>query len=142
MRPLMPAITSRLVRRTVILAALSLCAPAGALAGEADTEATEATVETRAVERWSALLEGDLETAYAFTTPGYRAATPYRQYRGTFGGAVRWKNATVKTVSCDGSRCTVDVDVDYEHARLGFESTRRMEERWLLREGEWWYLPS
>lgn len=104
-------------------------------------------VEQRAQQRWDALLAGDFEKAYGFYSPGYRSS----HSRVDFELAIRshrvaWTAAKVQESQCDGDACTVMTKIGY---RVGspvpgvpkWESERRMEERWIRTQGQWWFVP-
>ncbi|MBK1672614.1 hypothetical protein CKO35_04735 [Ectothiorhodospira shaposhnikovii] len=111
----------------------------------APEQSAEERVAQRAQERRDALLAGDLEKAYSYLTPGYRANNSLPRYRARFGGAVSWKDASVRSVTCqEEDACTVTVMLTYRVAmpRMdAYENQRPMEERWVRVDGDWWHLP-
>ncbi|WP_435103490.1 hypothetical protein [Arhodomonas sp. AD133] len=133
-------ISGHIMRVSLSLLVLTTLTACSSLAG--NSVAPEQRVEARAGERWQALIDGDIETAYSYLTPAYRSGNSVDDYRSTLGGAVRWLKQDVKEVDCKAERCVVGVDVKYMHPRLGMENTRRLTETWLRSEGEWWFYPS
>lgn len=101
----------------------------------------EDVVAKRAQARWSALLAGNLEEAYGYLLPSYRAVTTVGQYRGRFGAAVSWTGAKVHSVSCsEPGRCEVRVIVSAKpilRLRPGQEISTTADEVWLLEDGVW-----
>lgn len=98
----------------------------------------EVAVEHRAQARWDALIAGDVEKAYGYTSPAYRSTRDLNQFRARFGTAVRHTGAEVSRVECDEERCSVMVMVTYEVPQLGTGNTRALRETWIHSAGEWW----
>lgn len=105
------------------------------------------TVEDRARQRWEALLSADLDSAYAYYSPGYRSAHSRVDFEiGLRTRRIQWTSASVEGSQCEGDRCTVTTRVGY---RIGspvpgvpkWESERLIEERWVRTEGQWWFVP-
>lgn len=102
----------------------------------------EQAVTQRAEERWAALVDGDLDLAWTYTQPGYRAVVNQRQYRGRFGAVGEWKGAQIHEVNCQAERCSVRVRLTSvvnmpkfrNHEIDGFIS-----ETWVREDGQWWY---
>jgi hypothetical protein len=144
----MPIHTARRAQRTrlpsTIRTAIAAGAAALALSGcgqdapTVDDRAPEEIVHERAQQRWDALLSGDIERAYGFITPAYRATRSLELYRARFGGAIQWNDATVQSVECEPERCKVVVNLSYRLIRQRMENTRPMDEAWIFSEGNWW----
>ena len=104
-------------------------------------------VVDRAQARWTALLAGDLETAYGYYSPGFRSSTSVVD----FGIAwrtrkVRYSSVTYTEHACEDTRCTVSFDVVFKVNRPVpgmevWESRSRIDDTWVLTDGQWWYLP-
>ncbi len=99
---------------------------------------TDDLVLERAAARWDALLAGDLEQAYGYTSPSFRSAVSIQTYRARFGGSVRWLSSRPQSVTCGEERCDVVMLVTYRVPRLGVESERAIKETWLRADGDWW----
>jgi hypothetical protein len=134
-----PAI--RQASRLLLLAGAALL-----LAACATTPKTDPVVE-RAQARWSALLAGDLETAYTYFSPGYRSTTSLIDYGVTMRTRpVKWTSAAYKGHSCEGSRCIVRFDIGFQVPRpvpgmKVWNGKDVVEDTWVQTEGQWWYLP-
>ena len=98
----------------------------------------------RLSEEWlAALLQGDYEKAYGYTTPGYQATHSARDHGRSYAGVAMWRKAEIGTVSCEGdqpSRCTAMLMVTYKSLRGGFENTRPLELVWIRTENSNWGL--
>lgn len=105
----------------------------------------EEVVGQRAVERWQALAQRDMEKAYGYLSPGYRAVNSLELYQARIGDAVQWKGATVKNIACVDNTCDVTLTLRYRYATPPtgnyYEGERPMEEKWTQAEGQWWLLP-
>lgn len=134
--------------RTASLAAFALflgaCASKGGI-----SESPEKYLTKRAEARWTAMISGQWEQAYAYFTPGYREASSLEGYRQSMlGRRVSWTGARVKKVECsDAERCLVGVEVDYSliggmPGVANVSSQHYSEETWLRLGGEWYYLPA
>jgi hypothetical protein len=100
-------------------------------------------VSERASARWATLMKGDLETAYSYTSPDYRAVVTLQQYKGRIGSIVEWKLARVKDVSYDEPTvASVKMEVTYRYRMRSageVESVQILDEKWLYKDGNWWY---
>jgi hypothetical protein len=123
---------------TLVGAATVVIVACGPDAPSVDDRTPEEVVHERAQQRWDALLSGDIERAYGFITPAYRATRSLALYRARFGAAVQWNDATVQSVECEAERCRVVVNLSYRLIRQRMENTRPMDEVWVFSEGNWW----
>jgi len=88
-------------------------------------------------------MKGDLEMAYGFTSPDYRAVVTLQQYKGRIGSIVEWKLAHAKDVRYDGPTvASVLMEVTYRFRMKvagEVESMKFLDEKWLYKDGNWWY---
>lgn len=135
---------------TALVACMSLSGCAGLRAPDDVARASPEWLETqkpriaeRAEARWKALIAGDLDAAYQFSSPEYRSVFSLQQFRAKFGTAVVWNLARVKSVKYDDSNVAqVVVQVEYQ-APVGLQSVkgvREMTENWLYSTGSEWYI--
>lgn len=102
-------------------------------------------LKTQAEARWDALIKGDIEKAYLFTTPDYRAVVSLQQYKGKYGRVVDWRMANVVNVSYDDlTVATVSVEVSYRVSLPGtggelIETQKAISEKWIYKDRKWWY---
>lgn len=107
----------------------------------------DALVVERAQARWDAVVAGDLETAYAYYTPGYRSTHSVIDYALKVRTArVKWTSAEYLRHDCAEDRCTVVFSLDYRVAApvpgmKVWDSKSTVEDTWVRTRGEWWYLP-
>lgn len=104
----------------------------------------EEEVGRRALERWHALIQRDMEKAYGYLSPGYRAVNSLELYSARIGKAVRWKDATLKNVSCADKTCKVTINIRYQYAARSvgnYEGERPIKEKWTQVDNQWWLLP-
>ncbi len=104
----------------------------------AEPMAPEETVRVRAQGWLDALLNGDLEGAYAYTSPSFRQFATAGRYHARVEGAASWDTAVVDKVVCDGPACEVRIIVEYEIKRMGVRNRRPLDYKWIEVEGEWW----
>lgn len=102
-------------------------------------------VEARSQERLDQLMAGNIEKAYAFSTPGYREANTLARFRADHAAGVsRYVSAKVKSASCEQDACTVMVNVSYKYvSSIGSKPMivdRATQERWIRTDGQWWFL--
>jgi hypothetical protein len=103
-----------------------------------DKRPAEEIVRERAQERLDLLMAKDVEAAYQYTTPGYRATTSAQVFALRVGGVPSWTEAKVDTVTCEEEICQVKTLISYEIKRLKMQNTRPMDEKWLKSDGEWY----
>ncbi len=103
----------------------------------------EEVVAKRAQAWADALLAGNLEGAYKYTSPNYRQFATMGRYHARVEGTWRWEVADVSKVECEPEACTVTFDLQYDVKHLGLYDIRRPKEyRWVLVENRWWlYVP-
>lgn len=106
-------------------------------AGEGLSDVERDVIE-RSQQRWTHLLDGDVESAYEFTSPTYRSMTSLQRFRSQFGTGLEWTDARIQKVECDTNRCRVNVDVTYRVSSSGITHTRSTPETWIRSENEWW----
>jgi len=112
------------------------------LAACGEQRSSEDIVRERAQGWVDALLQKDLEGAYAFTSPVYRQSSRPGVYHARVSGAASWTGAEVNRVTCEQDTCTVRVLISYAVAHMKVSNTRPMDYTWVQHEGEWWlYVP-
>lgn len=106
-------------------------------------ESQSTVLKQRAEARWAALIKGNLELAYGFTSPDYRAVVTLQQYKGRIGSIVEWKLARAKDVRYDEPTvASVLMEVTYRYRMkpaVEVESVKVLDEKWLYKDGNWWY---
>jgi hypothetical protein len=128
------------------LTALSGCATLQPEDSEKWRESQRPVLIERAEARWNALIKGDIEKAYTFTTPDYRAVVSAQQYRGKYGRVADWRVARVVNVSYDvPTVAAVSVEVTYRVGIPGaggelIETQKSISEKWIYKDREWWYI--
>ena len=123
------------------------CGLVALLAACATTQPAGDDVKSRAQQRWDALLSGDLDTAYAFYSPGYRSSHSRADFEIDLRSRrVRWTGAKVLEASCEADLCTVQSKVDYKVDRPvpgvpTWNSSEEFAERWVRVDRQWWFFP-
>ena len=104
----------------------------------------EDVVKQRGIDRWAALIEGKMETAYTFETPEYRELYTFSDFRKkTPKGAGAWQKATVENVACDVEKCSVEMRI-YVNMKFGLafktiETNGLIKENWVRSTNGQWY---
>jgi len=128
----------RLFLACSLIVLVSACAAKQPAAGD---------VKNRAQARWDALMAGDLDTAYAFYSPGYRTSHSRVDFEIDLRSRrVRWTGAKVLEASCEADLCTVQSKVDYKVNKPvpgipEWKSSEQIAERWVRVDGQWWFFP-
>jgi hypothetical protein len=88
-------------------------------------------------------MEGRVESAYAYLSPGYREAHSLARYSLTVQGVGLWKGAKVHEMQCEAKRCEVKVVLDLS-IRGAKPVPVPVEEAWIQLEdgGTWWHVPT
>jgi uncharacterized protein YceK len=136
----------QLLLRSLVL--FLMVALAGCASAPPFTDADKARLLDRAEARWQALVARDWATAYAFTTPAYRAAFTLPMYERKFSYMVEWELTSVEFVHYDARAAVASVAVGVmsrpvkqtsaASVAIGAVPTRFVEQ-WILVDGEWWY---
>ena len=139
MHPLSVVLGALLVFTTVLTASAT-----ESLAMSAENGPTEEAVRQRALERWNLLMEGRVESAYAYLSPGYREANSLARYSRTVQGVGLWKGAEVREIQCKDKRCEVKVVLDLLLGGGPRPVPVPVEEDWIQLEdgGPWWFVPT
>ncbi|HRQ64833.1 MAG TPA: hypothetical protein PKZ76_08220 [Xanthomonadaceae bacterium] len=106
----------------------------------------EEAVALRAKERWDHLIAKRSDSAWEYLSPGARSMLDRDGYvTGMRTRPVRWIEAEVVGIRCEGDSCEADVLVRTE-APLPFSGTvpgqTVLSERWISLGGTWYYVPS
>jgi len=128
-----------------ILSTLPGCATLQPEESEKWRESQRPVLKARAEARWDALIKGDIEKVYTYTTPEYRAVVNLQQYKGKYGRVLDWRGARVVDISYDvPTVATVSVEVTYRVVLPGvggesIETQKAISEKWIYKNREWWY---
>jgi hypothetical protein len=105
-------------------------------------EQTESIVRERAQAWADALIDGDLEGAYVFTSPNYRQIATSGGYHARVAGAAGWDTAKVDQIQCSEIVCKVKFIVEYRVEHMNVDVRRPLDYKWIEFEGEWYlYVP-
>lgn len=101
----------------------------------------EERVAQRSQERLDLMWSGEMKASYEYTTPGYRSARTWQEYKANWLGVGMWKEAEVHAVDCGDleppSRCEATIRVVFVAPRQQ-ATTTYLKEQWLLVEGDWY----
>ena len=84
------------------------------------------------------LRAGDIEGAWALTSPSYRQFSTWKQYYPFVQGSGHWTSATVDTVKCTEDVCDVSIMIEYELRNLKVANKRALDYKWIEVDGDWW----
>ena len=122
---------------TLALGALTLAGCA------ADAPATpEQAVQQRATAYWKARVAGQVDKAYALSTPSYRKLRTEAQFKQQFGAGASVEGAEVNKVTCEAEKCTAQIKISVKPALMGLKLdtiATYLDEVWLLEDGQWWH---
>ncbi len=105
----------------------------------------EESVKQRAMARWAIRVTGKIDGLYEYLSPSQRQVLGRVAYERTFGGAVKYLGAEVKSVSCEGEKsndyavCHVKIYIKFE--TRGANTTKAgtlLEETWIKEDNQWW----
>lgn len=146
---LQPAFGRRRSRSLALLSCVSVALAAGCAAVPADSDgwrqSQREVLISRAEARWDGLIGGDYARAYSYSSPDYRSVVSLQQYQRKFGRIVNWRLARAKDVSYDSPTvASVSVEVTYQVGGSKVsgetvENVKLMTEKWLYKDGGWWY---
>ena len=117
---------------------LARCATVGGVTAESPQEVKQAAVTERAKARWQAVIDGEVEKAYGFLSPGSKTVTSLENYR-TRARLTGFRAADIESVACETEACKVKVRVVLDH-RLMKGLQVPVEETWVLENGQYWYV--
>jgi hypothetical protein len=100
--------------------------------------APEDVVRERAESRWQALIAGDIEKAYGFLAPSYRAVYDLPRYRTMIGNAAQHQGAKVVGVECKPEVCTAKIRIEYTVPKFSGVYSTHYDEQWIVEQGGWW----
>ena len=113
----------------------------GGLTKDSPPEEKQAVVKERATARWAALIKGDYDTAYAYSSPASRKAVSVETLAGRR-GATKYTAATVESVTCDAEACQVQIKLTYDYPAVQGKVMRGIQtpltETWVLDKGTAW----
>jgi len=133
------------------VAALIVVAGCAALGGgltkDTPPDVKAAAVKERSSARWTALIKGDKDAAYAYLSPGTRNLITLEQYRGRVqtGG---FRAVQIEKVDCEPELCKVGLMLTYDYApvlRQGTTGSAKgittyLQEMWVLENGQAWFV--
>jgi len=103
----------------------------------------EEAVRLRAQAWADALLAGDLQGAYALTSPTYRQFASAGLYNVLVAGSANWTSAVVDSVYCEEDVCDIRVMVEYQLKQYNMTNRRPLPYKWVKVGGDWWlYVPA
>lgn len=137
---------TRMKRIIALTAALPLAAVMLLSGCQQPQPEPEEIVAERAQARWDLMIERDFEKAWDYYSPGFRDTTPRQEFSEDMKRRpIRWYEADVLSVECDGDRCLAEVEVVYRaiaapHGQSRIRLNRKLEENWIRLRGQWWYV--
>ena len=91
------------------------------------------------------MIKRDYVAAYRYLSPAYQAVVTEQQYQAKFGRVLEWRLAKAKDIHYDSpTLASVSVEVTYRVHPPGvqgemIETSKEFSEKWLYKDGGWWY---
>ena len=102
----------------------------------------EQIVQQRATAYWKARVAGQVDKAYALSTPSYRQLRTETQFKMQFGAGASVDNAEVTKVNCEAEKCMTQIKISVKPALMGVKVgtiATHLNEIWVLEDGQWWH---
>jgi hypothetical protein len=105
------------------------------------------TVEQRAQQKWEAAVQGDWARVYDFMSPGMRKLRDKQSFVARMQkAALAYTKAEVQGAECEEESCDVTIRVyslyrGVIQAAQGMEFDALVHEKWIWKEGAWWFVP-
>jgi len=131
--------------RVAVIVLAGLMAGCGTLGGglsqDTPPDVLRAKVQERALARWQAIIDGDVDRAYNdYVSPASKNTLTLAGFRDrTRGAGVTYRRIEPGTVECQGASCTVNLFLWYDHRQIRGMRTP-VEETWILDNGQAWYV--
>ena len=122
----------------VVGVTLVACAGMGGITKDSPEQAKQAAASQRSMERWQAIIAGDITKAYGYMSTGSKARLSAEDFRRK-ARLAGFKSATVEAVVCEPELCKVTVRTVLDH-RLMKDLPLPVTETWVLEKGEYWYV--
>lgn len=110
------------------------------------TRKPEDIVRQRINERWNALVDGRMETAYTYEMPEYKELYSFVEYRKRNHGAGVWRKMDIESLVCEANKCSADIKIHVTiKFGLGFEDIEtygQANEVWMQHSatGQWYHV--
>lgn len=99
----------------------------------------EDTVNKRSAAYLKARQAGELDAAYAYLTPSYRALKTKERFRLENGVATTLKGGERLSTNCDPERCVIRRNFTATAPSMpGVDVPISITEAWVLEDGQWW----
>ena len=122
----------------VLLVAAGCATTGGGLGKDTAPEVKRAAVTERVNARWTAMIKGDLDAAYAYLSPASREVVSLAAFKArTRSGGFR--EAKIDSVECEAELCKVKLTLTYDH-RVMKGVTTPLTETWVVDQGQIWYV--
>jgi hypothetical protein len=122
----------------VVGVTLAACAGFGGVNKDSPDPEKQAAASARSMERWQAIIAGDVPKAYGYMSTGSKARLSIEDFRRK-ARLTGFKQATVESVVCEPELCKVTVRTTLDH-RLMKDLALPVTETWVLEKGEYWYV--
>ncbi|MEO8740805.1 MAG: hypothetical protein ABI537_14030 [Casimicrobiaceae bacterium] len=124
----------------LLIAVVAGCAsvPSRELSKDSPQEAKNAVLTERINARWSALIKGDLETAYTYLSAASQNAYPFSVYKAKVHPGM-WRAVKIDAIGCDGAVCWAKMTLTYDHKSMKGVQTP-FSESWVIDKGTTWFV--
>jgi hypothetical protein len=110
----------------------------GSVTPDSPPAAKKDVVAMRALERWDALIKGDLDAAYNYLSPASRETMPLDVYKAKHKTGM-YRAVKVDAVDCEAEVCTVTLSLTFDYRNTkGIQMP--LVEKWLISDGKAWFV--
>lgn len=108
----------------------------------------EESVAQRGRERWDSIFAKEYDISYEYLSPGYRAKLTRAEYMvRLLQQRIRWTAADFVEAQCEAETCMATWTVTWAYnvplKGVGeYEGQKTLKERWILADGEWFFVPT
>ena len=125
-------------RYLAVVALAVLSAACTGLRPDSPSEAKVKVVTERAEARWKAIIGKDFAAAYEYLSPTSRSTVTPAGFK-TIASRINYKDAQVKSVTCDAETCKVQLQITYDTSLMKDVHTP-LAESWVISQGQAWYV--
>ena len=122
----------------IMLGGCAAGAGLGGLTAEAPATVKQEAVAARAKARWEALINRDVDGAYAFLSPASKATMPLDLYKAKHKVGM-YRTVKVDSVNCEADACTANLSLTYDYKRFKGITTPLVE-KWIITQGQAWFV--